>query len=277
MDDIRILVVDDEAAERITLGEVLRLEGYHVTLAASGEQAFAIVRQEPMFDLAILDLRLPGMDGLQVLDGIRRISAETIVILITGYGTLETAVQALRKGAYDFLLKPSPVEEVLVAVRRALSELKAGRHRRLLISQLQNTLQALVATTDGLMGVEALSDLGKDDGATVVGDIQIDKGKHLVTYRGQPVELTPTEFRLLECLIGRAGEVCTPQDLVRCAQGYDTDAWGARSIVRVHIRRLRRKLEPDPENPRYILNVRGVGYLFATSPEQALQTLQDED
>lgn len=275
MDDIRILVVDDEAAERITLGEVLRLEGYHVTLAASGEQALAIVRQEPMFDLAILDLRLPGMDGLQVLDGIRRISAETIVILITGYGTLETAVQALRKGAYDFLLKPSPVEEVLVAVRRALSELKAGRHRRLLISQLQNTLQALVATTDGLMGVEALSEMEKGDDATVVGDIQIDKGKHLVTYRGQPVELTPTEFRLLECLIERAGEVCTPQDLVRCAQGYDTDAWGARSIVRVHIRRLRRKLEPDPENPRYILNVRGVGYLFASSPEQALTTLEE--
>jgi DNA-binding response OmpR family regulator len=276
MEDVRILVVDDEAAERITLGEVLRLEGYHVTLAASGEQALAIVRQEPMFDLAILDLRLPGMDGLQVLDGIRRISSETIVILITGYGTLETAVQALRKGAYDFLLKPSPVEEVLVAVRRALSELKAGRHRRLLISQLQNTLQALVATTDGLMGVEALSELDKeDDGTTIVGDIQIDKGKHMVTYRGQPVELTPTEFRLLECLVGRVGEVCTPQDLVRCAQGYDTDAWGARSIVRVHIRRLRRKLEPDPENPRYILNVRGVGYLFASSPEQALQTVED--
>jgi len=275
MEDIRILVVDDEAAERITLGEVLRLEGYHVTLAASGEQALAIVRQEPMFDLAILDLRLPGMDGLQVLDGIRQISAETIVILITGYGTLETAVQALRKGAYDFLLKPSPVEEVLVAVRRALSEMKVGRHRRSLINQLQNTLQALVATTDGLVSVEALSDLQKDDGATLVGDIQIDKSKHQVTYCGRPVELTPTEFRLLECLVGRVDEVCTPQELVRCAQGYDTDAWGARSIVRVHIRRLRRKLEPDPENPRYILNVRGVGYLFASSPEQALRALED--
>jgi DNA-binding response OmpR family regulator len=276
MDDIRILVVDDEAAERITLGEVLRLEGYHVTLAASGEQALAIVRQEPMFDLAILDLRLPGMDGLQVLDGIRRISAETIVILITGYGTLETAVQALRKGAYDFLLKPSPVEEVLVAVRRALSELKAGRHRRLLIGQLQNTLQALVATTDGLMGIDTLAGLEKiDDGTTAAGDIHIDKGKHMVTYRGQPVELTPTEFRLLECLVGRVGEVCTPQELVRCAQGYDTDAWGARSIVRVHIRRLRRKLEPDPENPRYILNVRGVGYLFTSSPELALQMAEE--
>lgn len=269
MNEIRILVVDDEAAERITLGEVLRLEGYHVTLAASGEQALAIVRQEPTFELVILDLRLPGMDGLQVLDGIRRVSAETIVILITGYGTLETAVQALRKGAYDFLLKPSPVEEVLVAVRRALSELKAGRHRRLLITQLQNTLKALVATTDGLVDADFVLEPEKDSGNLVVGDVQIDRSKHAVTYHGQPVDLTPTEFRLLECLMGRVDEVCTPQELVRCAQGYETDAWGARSIVRVHIRRLRRKLEPDPENPRYILNVRGVGYLFASLPEQA--------
>ncbi len=275
MEEIRILVVDDEAAERITLGEVLRLEGYYVSLAASGEQALAMVRQEPAFDLAILDLRLPGMDGLQVLEGIRRISADTIVILITGYGTLETAVQALRKGAYDFLLKPCPVEEVLAAVRRALSELKAGRHRRVLMTQLQNTLKALIATTDGLV-VEVASEPEKEGGILIVGDVQIDKGKHLVTYHGQPVDLTPTEFRLLECLIGRVDEVCTPQDLVRCAQGYETDAWGARSIVRVHIRRLRRKLEPDPENPRYILNVRGVGYLFASSPEQALNQSLEE-
>ncbi|HQE93894.1 MAG TPA: response regulator transcription factor [Anaerolineae bacterium] len=269
MEDIRILVVDDEAAERITLAEVLRLEGYYVSLAASGEQALAMVRQEAAFDLAILDLRLPGMDGLQLLEGIRRISADTIVILITGYGTLETAVQALRKGAYDFLLKPCPVEEVLTAVRRALSELETGRHRRALMTQLQNTLKALIATTDGL-AMEAAPEVEKESGVLTVGDIQIDRGKHLVTYRGQPVDLTPTEFRLLECLIEHGDEVCTPQDLVRCAQGYETDAWGARSIVRVHIRRLRRKLEPDPENPRYIVNVRGVGYLFASSAEPTL-------
>ena len=114
--EIRILVVDDEAAERITLGEVLRLEGYQVTLAASGEEALALARaaEEP-YELAILDLRLPGADGLQVLEGIRQLSPETVAILITGYGTLETAVQALRKGAFDFLLKPCPVDEVLKA------------------------------------------------------------------------------------------------------------------------------------------------------------------
>jgi len=265
MDGIHILVVDDEAAERITLGEVLRLEGYQVSLAASGEEALAKVRQqEPAFDLAILDLRLPGVDGLQVLEGIRRISADTVVILITGYGTLDTAIQALRNGAFDFLLKPSPVDEVLAAVRKGLSELKAGRHRKELVSQLQRTLKELMRT-DGVDEVPLAPPV--NDNILSVGDVRIDKAKHLVTYQGKIVELTPTEFRLLECLINRVDQVCTPQELVRCAQGYETDAWGARSIVRVHIRRLRRKLEPDPENPRYILNVRGVGYLFASSTE----------
>lgn len=262
-----ILIVDDEAAERITLGEVLRLEGYQVALAASGEEALTLARKQvPPFDIAVLDLRLPGIDGLQVLDGIRQISDETVVILITGYGTLETAVHALRKGAYDFLLKPCPVDEVLSAVRRALSELKVGRHRRALVHQLQTTLQELVktdATSDMEVPLpEEASDL------VTVGDVVLDRAKHLVTTKGEPVDLTPTEFRLLECLIARADEVCSPQELVKCAQGYETDAWGARSIVRVHIRRLRRKLEPSPENPQYILNVRGVGYLFASEPEQ---------
>ncbi|MBN2003480.1 MAG: response regulator transcription factor [Anaerolineae bacterium] len=267
MDDIHILVVDDEAAERITLGEVLRLEGYQVTLAASGEEALMAARQQTVpFDLAILDLRLPGVDGLQVLEGIRRLSAETVVILITGYGTLETAIQALRRGAYDFLLKPSPVDEVLTAVRKGLSELKAGRHRRALVSQLQRTLKELM-TTDGVNENTPVPIVEEE--VLLVGDVKIDKAKHLVTYQGRPVDLTPTEFRLLECLVNHVDQVCTPQELVRCAQGYETDAWGARSIVRVHIRRLRRKLEPDAENPKYILNVRGIGYLFNSTPDQA--------
>lgn len=258
----QILVVDDEAAERITLGEVLRLEGYQVTLAASGEEALTLARkQSPPFDIAILDLRLPGIDGLQVLEGIRQISDDMIVILITGYGTLETAIHALRKGAYDFLLKPCPVDEVLSAVRRAFSELRAGRHRRALVQQLQNTLQELVKT-DNLDELEVAAEA--EDDVVEVGDVVLDRAKHLVTHRGEPVDLTPTEFKLLECMITRPDEVCSPQELVKCAQGYETDAWGARSIVRVHIRRLRRKLEPCPEDPCYILNVRGVGYLFSS-------------
>ncbi len=263
-----ILVVDDEAPERITLGEVLRLEGYHVKLAASGEEALALVQETtPPFDIVVLDLRLPGIDGLQVLDHIRRLSDETIVILITGYGTLETAIRALRKGAYDFLLKPCPVDEVLRAVRRALNEVQAGRYRRALVQQLQSTLQELIKT-DNVDELEpAVQPTAHNEDVIVAGDIKLDRARHMVTHEGKPVELTPTEFRLLECLITRAGEVCSPQELVKCAQGYETDAWGARSIIRVHIRRLRRKLEPTPEDPQHILNVRGVGYIFVAEPE----------
>ncbi len=258
-----ILIVDDEAAERITLGEVLRLEGYQVTLAASGEEALTLAnKQSEAFDIAILDLRLPGIDGLQVLEGIRQISDSTVVILITGYGTLETAINAMRKGAYDFLLKPCPVDEVLGAVQRALSELKVGRHRRALVQQLHTTLQQLIQT-DNLDEPEEQSLAFEEDDSITVGDVTLDRARHLVTHCGEPVDLTPTEFRLLECMISRADEVCSPQELVKYAQGYETDAWGARSIVRVHIRRLRRKLEPSPEDPQYILNVRGVGYVFA--------------
>jgi two-component system KDP operon response regulator KdpE len=268
--EIRILIVDDEAAERITLGEVLRLEGYRVTLAASGEEALSIARQPPPFHIAVLDLRLPGIDGMQVLDGIRQISEDTIVMLITGYGTLETAISALRKGAYDFLLKPCPVDEVLSAVKRAVSDLKADRHRKALVGQLQNTLQELIRT-DNLSGLE-ISEAEEaeetEDDVITVKEITIDKAKHLVTHQGEPIDLTPTEFRLLECLVSNVDEVQSPQELVKCAQGYETDAWGARSIVRVHIRRLRRKLEPTPSEPRYILNVRGVGYVFSSDPDE---------
>lgn len=264
-----ILVVDDEAPERITLGEVLRLEGYHVTLAASGEEALALVQGAPTpFDIAVLDLRLPGIDGLQVLDNIRRLSDETIVILITGYGTLETAIRALRKGAYDFLLKPCPVDEVLRAVRRALNEVQAGRYRRALVQRLQNTLQELIKTDNvDEAEPEAVPPPSQSEDVIVAGDIKLDRTRHMVTHGDEPVELTPTEFRLLECLISRAGEVCSPQELVKCAQGYETDAWGARSIIRVHIRRLRRKLESTPEDPQHILNVRGVGYVFIAEPD----------
>jgi len=265
MTEIRVLVVDDEAAERITLGEVLRLEGYRVILASSGEEALAFTQKEPAFDLVILDLRLPGVDGIQVLETIHKANPETVAILLTGYGTLETAIQAMRKGAYDYLLKPCPVEEILATVRRGLTELDKDRHRRNLVEQLQSTVRELMETEDETIDSEPTP----ESNTLKVGEVTLDQSKHLVTVQGKRVDLTPTEFRLLECMMKQVDQVCTPQELVHCAQGYEADAWGARSIVRVHIRRLRSKLEPDPSHPRYIINVRGVGYMFASKPEQA--------
>ena len=264
MAESRILIVDDEAAERITLGEVLRLEGFHVALAGSGEEALSLVAQGEPFELVILDLRLPGLQGMQVLEKLHKSNPEIIVILITGYGALETAIQAMRHGAYDYLLKPCPVEEILATVRRGLSELEQERHRRVLLERLQRTVQEL-ANVDVPVPQPKPPD---EERFLQISGVIIDRAKHLVTLKNQRVDLTPTEFRLLECLMQRADQVCTPQDLVRCAQGYEADAWGARSIVRVHIRRLRSKLEPDPEHPIYIQNVRGVGYMFVTFSEK---------
>ncbi len=260
MADAHILIVDDETAERVTLGEVLRLESFHVSLAGSGEEALNLLAQGETFDLVILDLRLPGLNGLQVLERLHKINPETLVILITGYGTLETAIQAMRNGAYDYLLKPCPVEDILATVRRGLSELAQERHRRLLLERLQRTVQELASVEAPIPQPEA----PEEERFLQISGVLIDRAKHLVTLKNQRLDLTPTEFRLLECLMQRADQVCTPQDLVRCAQGYEADPWGARSIIRVHIRRLRSKLEPDPEHPLYIQNVRGVGYTFVT-------------
>ena len=260
MADAHILIVDDETAERVTLGEVLRLESFHVSLAGSGEEALNLLAQGETFDLVILDLRLPGLNGLQVLERLHKLNPETLVILITGYGTLETAIQAMRNGAYDYLLKPCPVEDILATVRRGLSELAQERHRRLLLERLQRTVQELASVETPILQPEA----PEEERFLQISGVLIDRAKHLVTLKNQRIDLTPTEFRLLECLMQRADQVCTPQDLVRCAQGYEADPWGARSIIRVHIRRLRSKLEPDPEHPRYIQNVRGVGCTFVT-------------
>ncbi len=268
MRETHVLVVDDEAAERITLGEVLRLEGYQVTLAASGEEALALTRDEMPFDLVILDLRLPGMDGLQVLEKLHSAKPEVIVVLITGYATLETAIEALRQGAYDYLLKPCPVEEILAVARKGLAELEKEKHRQTLMDQLQDTVQELVRREDGLPASETTV----AEEVLQVDDVHLDRAKHVATRGGQRLDLTPTEFRLLECMMEQVDQVLTPQELIRCAQGYETDPMGARSIIRVHIRRLRTKLEPEPSTPRYIVNVRGVGYMFASANERQAQT-----
>ncbi|MFP4343853.1 MAG: response regulator transcription factor [Anaerolineales bacterium] len=266
MTETSILVVDDEAAERITLGEVLRLEGYRVALAASGEAALDLMEEEDPFDMLILDLRLPGMDGLQVLESVHEEHPHTIIILITGYATLETAIQALRHGAYDYLLKPCPVEDILETVRQGLGEVEKERHRQTLVERLQDTVRELVESENTPLAPERPAD---DDVLQVAG-VLIDRAKHIVARGEERIDLTPTEFRLLECMMRQPDEVATPQELVRCAQGYEADPWGARSIIRVHIRRLRSKLEPVPSHPRYILNVRGVGYVFASTevPEE---------
>jgi len=235
----RIIVVDDEATARISLAEILRLEGYQVDTAASGEEALSLLKKSDPFDLMVLDIKMPGMSGLEV-----------------------TAIEAIRKGASDYLLKPSSVPEILESVRKGLAKHQQVQKRQHLVSQLQQTLSELAAAE----GAEAAAETPPQPNRFIqVCDVVVDRQKHVVTQGGKLLDLTPTEFKILTCLIETPDRVWSPQDLVRQAQGYETDAWGARAIIRVHIRRLRKKMEADPSDPKYILNMRGVGYVFAGS------------
>ncbi len=257
----RILVVDDEATTRVSLAEVLRLEGYDVVTAESGEQALEVMGNQSPFDLMIVDIKMPGMDGLQLTEEVQRRAPETVIILLTAFGSLETAIQAIRRGAHDYLLKPCPVPQILASVREGLAKYQRETHRRKLVTQLEHTLSELVGVEKGERTTSAAQVLE-------VQGVCLDRDRHSVTVEGRSVSLTPTEFKLLACLMEKAGQICSPQQLLRCAQGYDADPWGARAIIRVHVRRLRRKLEPDPSRPRYIINFRGVGYMFPLLPPE---------
>ncbi len=271
----RILVVDDEVTTRVSLAEVLRLQGYEVALADSGEEALKVISNQPSFDLMVLDLKMPGMDGLQLTEAVQECSPDTVIVLLTAFGTLETAIQAIRRGAHDYLLKPCPVPQILESVRRGLTKQQQEQHRRELVDRLEQTLSELVAVERG--GEGAVLPVSPTEQILRVQDIELNRERHTVSVSGQPVSLTPTEFKLLACLMDSADQVCSPQELVRRAQGYESDPWGARAIVRVHIRRLRRKLEPDPVHPRYIVNVRGVGYIFPSVPSSPEPSPESED
>jgi two-component system, OmpR family, alkaline phosphatase synthesis response regulator PhoP len=229
---VRSLVVDDEAGIRFFLEGTLRRAGHTVTTADSGEAALALLRDRA-FDLAIVDLHLgTHIDGLRVLEGIRWRWPQMAVIILAAHGSLESAIAAIRENVDGYLLKPVEPAAVLAAVRTAL----ARRQER---AQPANAFLHLLRH----------------------GPIALDTDRFHVTVGEQAVELTPAEFNLLKHLMENAHRVVPPKELLRVVQGYDaSDQHAARQAIKWYVHRLRGKIEPDPNHPRFILNVRGVGY-----------------
>ena len=183
----RILVVDDEEKVCQSLEEILRLENYQVAAVTSGADALSVLRVDN-FDLVLLDLKMPGVDGIDVLRSIRSNNPETRVILLTGHGSLETAIEALRLGANDYLLKPASSGEILNSVERALSACAEQIRKRQLLEQLGVSLQRL-KDIEGLENTSAVNHavLSLENGV-VVDFIRRE------VYRGSTrVILTPTE------------------------------------------------------------------------------------
>jgi len=241
MNKANILVVDDELVERQTLSDILRLEGYHVAAAANGEAAVDYVRLNPV-ELIVLDLRMPGMGGMDVIKVVSRISPDTEVILLTAHGSIESAIDALRSQVHDYLLKPASPAQIIESVARGLArreaKLQAREHQQADISADEN---AIITLEDGTV---------------------VDFGRRLVRSGTRTIFLTPAEGRLLRIFIENAGKVFTHRELVLLVQGYSTTQQEAPEILRPLVSRLRQKLAEIPTMFQQVTSVRGTGYVF---------------
>jgi len=253
---IKILVVDDEKAARKSLADILRLEGYDVDAVDDGSKALELLDVQS-FDLMLLDIRMPGVDGVEVMQKAIEISPDTQIILLTAHGSMESAIEALRYGAHDYLIKPSSPQEILSSVASALAQHAETQHKRLLLDQLENSLQQL-------KNVEGVSQ------ANVVGQrvvnlpdgVMVDLARREIWRGNERVTLTPTEGKLLKVLFENKGRVMSHKDLVFLVQGYEITDWEAPEVLRPLVSRLRRKLSVFPNGDEWIVNVRGTGYVF---------------
>ncbi|MGI6879398.1 MtrAB system response regulator MtrA [Microbacterium sp. gxy059] len=217
----RILVVDDDTALAEMIGIVLRTEGFDISFCSDGASAVDMWRAEAP-DLVLLDLMLPGKDGIEICSEIRQESGVP-VIMLTARGDTTDVVAGLEAGADDYIVKPFNPKELVARIRTRL------RPAQLDASQ---TLR--------------------------VGDLAIDVEAHEVRRGGDLIALTPLEFELLVALASKPQQVFTREQLLEQVWGYHYKA--DTRLVNVHVQRLRSKIELDPDNPRIVMTVRGVGY-----------------
>jgi len=226
----RILVVDDEPHMVRLVEANLRAAGYKVLSAVDGQAALQVIpREQP--DLIILDIMLPGLDGYEVCRRIREYSAVPVLMLTARSNEIDL-VRGFDVGADDYLAKPFAVNELLVRVRAILRRSKYA----------QEIIQRP---------------------ALVAGDVRIDFARRQVTVRGEPVELTPIEYKLLSTLALKPNQVILHQELLREVWGpeYRTET----EYLRVYMRYLRQKIERDPSNPAFLITYPRAGYMFRTA------------
>jgi two-component system response regulator MtrA len=217
----RILVVDDDTAISEMIGIVLRGEGYEPQFAGDGAEAIDMFRSSRP-DLVLLDLMLPGIDGIEVCSTLRAESGVPIIML-TAKGETTDVVKGLESGADDYVVKPFNPKE--------------------LVARIKTRLRPVLPETTETVGI---------------GDLTIDVQGHEVRRGGEKISLTPLEFQLLLALAAKPQQVFTREMLLEQVWGYHYKA--DTRLVNVHVQRLRAKVEHDPDNPQIVMTVRGVGY-----------------
>ncbi len=226
----RVLIVEDERAVARGLEYGLASEGFSVLWAATGEQALRVAKDADPH-VILLDIRLPGISGFDVCRELRASGSRVPILMLTARDEPADKVLGLELGADDYVVKPYDLRELV------------------------SRIHALLRRTYGALATPAGERL-------TFGDIQLDTARWVVLRRGEPVEITPTEFRLLAYLAAHAGRPVTRETLIEAVWGYDSDVANPRTVD-VHVRHLREKLEDDPANPIWLQTVRGIGYKLA--------------
>lgn len=201
---------------------------------------------------------MPEMNGMQVVAEARQRQPDLAVIVLTGHGSLETAVEGLHHGIFDYLLKTTEPTHVIERIRAGLEQRAQQRRQRTLLDVVSAAVHELRSAPTA-----AANETIASAPSLTVGALRLNPWLQTATLNGRTLTLTPTEFRVLLCLAERAGNMVSYKDLVRSAQNYEADEPEAGELIKPHIHHLRHKIEPDPASPRYILNVRGKGYLLA--------------
>ena len=255
-----VLIVDDEPSLRQTLARVLQLAGCTVTTAATGAEALGLLSGE--LDLIYLDIHLPDMNGLDVLKEIHLRQPDTPVILFTAHASVQSAIDAMRLGAIDYLIKPVDPEAFIARTRIVIAERATEKRRREIQGQI-GILQSELAQLDKQFAVfDAVPPPAPTSGERflkyhkLILDLQARRG----TLEDEVLALPPAAFDYLVVLVRHAPNTVNYQTLVNEAQGYQTESFQAKDLAKWHIHQLREAIEPDPDTPKYIVNMRGVGY-----------------
>lgn len=243
----KVLIVDDEEALRYFAANRLAHAGWQVSEAESGRAALALLKINPC-DVLLLDLRMGEMDGLSVMRKVKQRWPDLPVIIMTAYASVDSAIEAVRQGAFDYLRKPCAAAELLNRTEQALAYKEELDRQKLLLKQAE----------DNVTTVEV------EQRYLALGSLVVGLDSYTVSLDNEPVALTPTEYQLLRLLAESPGEAVSTDRLIKEGLGYNESDPQAHETLRVHISRLRGKLDR-----RYIRTIRRGGYVLADVPEAA--------
>lgn len=262
-----ILIIDDEPNLRRSLGLILQREGYTITTASTASEAIQLL-QAGAYDLTFLDIKLPDQNGIQLLTQIKELYPDMPVLILTAHATLDTAIDAVRLGARDYLIKPVDPDNILSRVESIMGEQKPKR-RREIANQMQNLLTELrFMNGDESPANDFKTTVPPTDPTRFLktGPIIVDRHTHSVKISERNISLPPSTFHYLVTLVRHSPDPVIYEKLVLESQGYQNISRAeAREITRWQIHELRKLLEPDPRHPRFIITVRDVGYRLVVS------------